>query len=349
MSASQNANATGMANVPMVMDMQLRVVSLIGIVVIASLAIAISLATLGPSMNPIRRGTSDDFWLIGANVKLTPNIDTVWGGDAYVIDETWAAYDENHMHGSHVYGVPLSEVNADLGVVVQKLEEDRRNEKNKVSVKGYLSWKELPQDRRDVRRLITSIARERKLRTAESDIDTVAFIGANEQLFQRRWRQADWYWADFVFEWIFLSGLVLFALWPGIRRFSSVGWGLHVACLPFLFRLPVYLGYAVMTLTSAGPSGGVLYPYLLLMFRGGSCTSFDERLLKYTPQILEPLSAPIGSPMALTGFGFLGPTSAIFHGLCYGGLLIAASYTCQYLAHRRHRFTSSSAQDVSHE
>jgi hypothetical protein len=93
----------------------------------------------------------------------------------------------------------------------------------------------------------------------------------------------------------------------------------HIAALPILFLLPTYLGYATYSFTSAGPSGGVLYPFLLGNIRGGSVTTFDRWLLVHTPRLLEPLSTPIGSPLALTGMGMPGPTSAVVAGVLIGG------------------------------
>ena len=43
--------------------------------------------------------------------------------------------------------------------------------------------------------------------------------------------------------------------------------------LPTLFCLPYWLGYAPLTFTSAGPVGGVLYPWLLQTLRGLPWTS----------------------------------------------------------------------------
>lgn len=329
--------------------MPLRSKILIGIVVTASLAIAVALAVLGPRMVPIRRGTSHGFWDAAAYVQLS-DISSDWGGDAHVMDEFWAAYEVNHMHGSNVYCVPLSEVTKDFDVVLGKLEEFHQAGKDRRDhVKGYLAWKELTADRRTVKALVELIKQERNIRIAKEQVDVVAYRGAEEYRFQQRWRQADWYWADFVFEWLYLSGLLLFALWPGIRGHSAIRWALHVASLPFLFFLPVYLGYATMALTSGGPGGGVLYPYLLFICRGGSCNGMDEFLLRYTPPILEPLTAPIGSPMALTGFGLMGPTTAIVRGLWYGGTLIVACRIYQYFLRRRQRFADLPKLDITHE
>jgi len=92
-------------------------------------------------------------------------------------------------------------------------------------------------------------------------------------------------------------------------------WAIHLGLLPMLFLLPVYLGYATFSFTSAGPSGGVLYPWLLSGFFGGRCNEWDRQILSHLPKILEPLSAPIGMPLSLSGMGMPGPTTMVIAGL----------------------------------
>ena len=138
------------------------------------------------------------------------------------------------------------------------------------------------------------------------------------EAFYERWHRAKWYWANLFFEWVFLSGLVLLLLWPVLNRVGAARWAAHYAAAPILFMLPVYLGYATFTFTSAGPSGGVLYPFLISRIHGGTFTRFDEQILPFVPQILEPLSTPIGPPMALTGMGMPGPVTMVSAGLLLG-------------------------------
>jgi len=130
-----------------------------------------------------------------------------------------------------------------------------------------------------------------------------------------RWERNKWYWANISFEWLFLSGLVLFAMWPLLWRKSSLRWAVHLGLIPMLFMLPTYLGYARYTFSSTGPTGGVLYPWLLMNSAGGSCNDFDRWMLTHIPQILEPMSAPIGMPMALSWRGMPGPTTMAIAGL----------------------------------
>jgi hypothetical protein len=57
--------------------------------------------------------------------------------------------------------------------------------------------------------------------------------------------------------------------------------------------------------------------------RGGSVTAMDSWMLRHIPQILEPLSTSIGSPLALSGMGMPGPTSALLAGAVAGGAMFA--------------------------
>jgi hypothetical protein len=149
-----------------------------------------------------------------------------------------------------------------------------------------------------------------------------------DYLFELRWRRLKWFWATVVFEWLFLSGLAYVALRPWIRGLGPWGWALHLGVLPLLFLLPAYLGYATFSFTSAGPSGGVLYPWLLMELRG-SCTTLDRWVLAHLPQVLEPLSPTIGTPMVLSGRGMPGPTYALIAGLVVGGSVLALNRLCR--------------------
>jgi hypothetical protein len=92
-------------------------------------------------------------------------------------------------------------------------------------------------------------------------------------------------------------------------------WAIHLGLLPILFMVPFYLGYAAFTFSSYGPSGGVLYPWLLIALPRGECNKLDSQILEHTPQILEPLAAPVGTRNALSWKAFPGPTTMVIAGL----------------------------------
>jgi hypothetical protein len=190
------------------------------------------------------------------------------GGRVYFVDDSWAAYEVSHLHGSDLYYVALSAALDDFDAVVSMLELARERGEDNRFISGYVAWRDDPELARDAQSLVESIKRELQRRMIQNGRDAT-WLGMEEQLFWQRWPRARWYWATIIFEWAFLSGLVLFALWPVIRNRSAMRRSVHVALLPLLFLLPAYLGYATYSFTSAGPSGGVVYPFLLSWVRGG--------------------------------------------------------------------------------
>ena len=85
---------------------------------------------------------------------------------------------------------------------------------------------------------------------------------------------------------------------------------MHLGLVPILLLLPWYLGYVPWVFTSAFPSGGILYPWLVIHFRGFPWTEVDSFILRHSPKILEPLSQSSGPPLALSGRGAFGPVAA---------------------------------------
>jgi hypothetical protein len=69
------------------------------------------------------------------------------------------------------------------------------------------------------------------------------------------------YWATFLFELIYLAGVVWFCFRPFIRRAGMGRQFIHVAIFPFLLYLPLWFGYCNPASRSF-PIGGILYPYL---------------------------------------------------------------------------------------
>ncbi|MCP4246915.1 MAG: hypothetical protein GY778_07685 [bacterium] len=242
------------------------------------------------------------------------------------MDEQWAAYDSQHFHGSIVHALPVTDALADFDAVVEALRRAHERGDDNAFVNGYVEWRDSDDEGNDAPALLESIKQVRQQDRFKRDIKFVAYALADDRQFWQRWRRADWYWANIVIEWAFLSGLVYFVLWPGIRNRSALRWATHFGLLPVLFLFPTYLGYATFTFTSVGPSGGILYPFLLWYACRGFFTEFDSWVLARLPQILEPLSTPIGSWLSLTGMGMPGPTCAVLSGVLLGGLIVGTNF-----------------------
>ena len=114
-----------------------------------------------------------------------------------------------------------------------------------------------------------------------------------------------------IFVILFGAGMVWFAVWPIIKGKSPFNWAWHFGLIPLIFVLPLYLGYAAYSRTSVGPSGGILYPWMISYLPGGSVSNVEEAILERLPKILEPLSQDIGIPLAITGMGMPRPIAML--------------------------------------
>src|SRR5262249_33700931 len=146
--------------------------------------------------------------------------------------------------------------------------------------------------------------------TKESTEKWHRYFQDREESVAERWDRSGRYGAAVVFEAVYLGLLSLFLCWPLLRGQGRIAWAVHLGLTPFLFMLPAYLGYAIMSFSSAGPSGGIAYPWLLLHVPGSWLASADRQLFLAFPKVLEPLSPPLGPPMALSWRSMPGPATA---------------------------------------
>lgn len=310
-------------------------------VLLVSLATAIALALLAPRMAPVRPGSTAIFWKVASGVDLAGHgPDTTLGlRMAYVVDSDWVAYEMGHLHGSELFSVPQADAADQFAAVVEQLAMDVQQGEENVYTVGFAKWQALAKPSRDLKSLVASMNQAKRERIAARDIELLASWVAQEQQFLQRWNRARWYWANIAFEWLFFSGLALFAVCPLMRRRSSAyRWAFHEGLLPLLFMSPVYLGYATYSFTSAGPRGGIVYPFLLMFAPRGYCNAADRWILAHLPQLLEPLSTPIGSWIALTGRGMPGPTVVIITSVAVAAVTFSIHVGLNRLAKNPARF-----------
>lgn len=284
-----------------------------------TVAVGAGISLLAKFMAPIKEGTSGELWYVACNIALDPN-DGHERGRQVVLRDGWFIYELPHIHGGDLFRVRESEAMKDFPRVIKQLDAKCTDaDPNNCFVAGYMDWKATEEVERDgVEGLLERIeqARASLVRSRFPEVDS--YRDFERYILEKRLQQAKWYWANILFEFVLLSGLVWFAVWPIIKRKSSFHWALHLGLVPVLFMLPLYLGYATYTRTSAGPSGGVLYPWILIFLPGGSLSNVEQIVLERLPQILEPLSQGIGSPIALTGFGIPRPTAVVICSVVVG-------------------------------
>jgi hypothetical protein len=218
-------------------------------------------------MNPVQPGTSAEFWECAITVHFPENPDTVHG-DVHGPWDGWYYYGVGGRNGGiYIEGRPTcrvseNEVNADFERVVQALRSPPPGVEYRERIRaGFRTWEERPDKSYKVPTVLLNDLR--KARDAEVGVKNPRLVGHYYELdtaFEEGHIRSKWYWSTIAFEWLFLSGLVLFAAWPAIRRLSWNRWALHLALIPFMFLLPAYQGYGTHSfIASVGPYGGIIY------------------------------------------------------------------------------------------
>lgn len=287
--------------------------------------IAAALAWLAPLMAPVKDGTPAEFWHAACGVRLPsgPSGET-WSG-TYAPRDGWFVYYLQGWHGRFLYRVPASDVQSDFPEVLSRLNAGEPAESAYLrGVSGYRGWAE-SEGEKTPESLVAALrqARFKEMREEKGDeIWQHALKG--EEWFEERWKRTNRFWLNIVFEFTYLSAGVVFVAWPWLRRKDRRSWATHVAMAPLVLFLPYFLGYCQYTMTSAGPSGGALYPWLIVRFRWLHLPlAAEEFMLQGMPPLLEPLSQRLGPYLGLTGMGGIGVLATAITGLVLGGLTFA--------------------------
>lgn len=281
------------------------------------LAQVVAVLILSGPMKPVRKGTSKDFWWYACGVNLDDADRDVWGG-IYQPRDGWYIYYEQGIHGQFLHRLPRSEVLADYTEVLRSLDEAAQKEDAAPNLRRI--YPELKQTRTAIEQnpdeLLALIRNARLEQLKQEDESDYQYFLSTEDDFAERWRRIQRYWLNVVLECVFFSGLTFFAFWPWLRGSGRAAVSIHVGLIPPLLLLPYFLGYATWTFTSAGPSGGVLYPFAILPFRRMHFLSqLDQWGWEAISKTLEPLSQSPGPMLAVSGMGAPGPASAILIGV----------------------------------
>jgi hypothetical protein len=288
------------------------------VVLAVILAMGAALLRLTPIMNPVREGDPATFWLHAA--KIDVGVEKPWlsWGDFYQPRHDWLVYYTQEIHGQRLYRVKASEAVALFPKVVDRLGNAPPGILYPDVEKGFQEWLRTRTGPDDVAGFLAKLREAELARRRQDGSGLYEYVRSNEEAFSERWERIQRYPWNVRFEFLFLAGLILFMAWPWLRGAGRVGWAVHLGLLPILFFLPYWLGYARSTFTSIGPSGGILYPWLLGMFGGLPWTSLDTTILRSLPPVLEPLSQTSGPMFSLTFFRGVGLLAATGMGVLLG-------------------------------
>jgi hypothetical protein len=297
-------------------------------------------------MAPVRTGTSADLWKHACQVDIIGQFkgrEESWGShgcNIYPPQGKWYVYYDQHFHGQQMYRVAAAEADADLAKVIKAIEAIDDPDLQWVRA-GFTVWRQRPVEEQ------TAAALQLAMRTAR--IDEIAAespksgrsLRSDDLEFPYLWRRFQRYWLTVAFEMAWLSALVIFTGYPWLRGSGTFRWATHLGLLPLLLYLPMYLGYAPLTFTSAYPIGGVVYPFALRL----AAWPVEEILPEWTePEIalvsspklaiLGPISQPSGPMISLSGSGAVSPLGSLLYGLILAGIWVVPALYWKLLVYR---------------
>jgi hypothetical protein len=286
--------------------------------------IGIGLALLAPVMRPVRKGDAGTFWLHVTGLDV--GAEHSWSfGRFYRPRDGWYPYEVSGFHGSDLYQVPEAEVRDRFPRVAERLRNAPPGRLRPDVEQAFRDWERTGAGPDDMTGFLERVQAARYARSANGRQTLDEYVRKCEAGLDERWERAGRYRWNVVFEFAYLSGLIVFAAWPWLRRRGRVAWAVHLGLVPTLLFVPYWLGYAQLSMTSAGPTGGVLYPWLIFwcgFLRDLSWQGIDLAILRRLPQPLETLSQTPGAIMSLTGFGGVGPTATLTAGAIVALLLL---------------------------
>jgi len=289
------------------------------IVAAAICVIGLALYRLTPEMRPIQDGDPKMFWLHACRIDVGVKDVKDYHPGYYLPRDGWFIYYVQGMHEQFIYRVPESDALSVFPLVVEKLRKAPAGALHPDVEQGFKQWVRTTSDANDATGLLVAIRTSRLQRLKQDDPYKIYdAVEMEEAEFSQRWHRIQRFQMNVVFEFCFLTSLVLLVASPWLLRWYRWKLAALLALLPVYFFMPYWLGYAQWTFTSVGPSGGILYPYLIAPFRGLPWTPLDPLIMRNIPQPLEPLSQTGGPMMGMTNFGGPAPITVAAIALAVG-------------------------------
>jgi hypothetical protein len=286
------------------------------ILMVLPLLLGIAVAFPPPERLPVRKGTAEDYWNGAAGVLIIDTHQRAWCLTKPI--NGIFLYSTGTLHGSEFHYVSADEVFADFPRTVDQLGgEDKRV--LGWAAPGFRNWEQVDPQRTNPQLLILCLRETQQDWWARTTpVETRLFVTNADFDLGMAYQRMQLLPLIQIGEWGYMSALWVFLIWPWVRTCSLSRRAAHAALLPLLLLFPYYLGYCAWKFTSAGPVGGVIYPYVLDAFRWLPWTSIDRFLIQHVPQVFGPLTGPIGPILSMGGGRRAGPLAAIGLGLVFG-------------------------------
>lgn len=271
------------------------------------------------SVPPIRVGKAENYWSLACGVKFTdPPVFFSEEDGIYHAQDGWYFYYFDDHHGREVYKVSQESLLKPVQDLYRLLEKERQD--------GYTYYPKLASkrsksthkclmamdDSAEQYEKFLNIVANTPLPSDDMDQDLETI-----EVFSAQWSRAKFFWATILFETFFLSFWIIFTFRKGSFGTFNNSLSLRIALCPLLLFLPFYLGYAPYTFTF-GPSGGLVYPFLLILLFMAlqpiftlPYNSLDLWILQNIPQPLAPISQIPVAMHAISFYGGMSPTILI--------------------------------------
>lgn len=298
------------------------------VILFSGIFVAIGLFLFSKRMSPSKRGSSLElFRILGTDLYPQSN-EVFFDSGVAVIEDDTVVYSVQHLHGSDMKHVPLADTLEDFAKASDLLSEDLRSYAdwtgplpNRIrAFEIYFDATE-PATAAGLESYLSAIERAQQEYWLAKDPSMIAYVSDDRANLRARWRHQRHIWANYVFEWCYLTCLIVCMAWPLFHKVGKQRLALHLGVAPLALMLPCYLGYATLSFTSMGPCGGILYPFVVLI--GSSMTAefctflnpINQIWYQNVPPILQVLSVPQGEPIVIGGRGLTGPAQATLIGL----------------------------------
>lgn len=270
-------------------------------------------------LRPVQDGTAEEYWQLLH--RLEPPKDNIVSGSSASLPlpaDGHCYYSEGGFHGSSYYRVSETEVAALWPEVVRRLE---AADPKSWQAEGYRHWLELDPNRKRWSDLAMSLRATFLKEKANKRLFSFSLQTDSAMQWGFLLDRISLYPLLQFGEWVYLSGVVVFAAWPWLRNLGRWRWGIHFALLPWLLMLPYYLGYCSWTFSPEMPSGGVVYPRILKLVRPVPWCDADTNIVRQLPKTLASLNGPI---VSLDGWRSCGPLAMGVIGLGLGAAVFGA-------------------------
>ena len=260
----------------------LFVVSLIGFKIIQN----------SESRAAIQNGKVNEFWYVVCGVDVDGSLgDPGWMAGPNAVRGEWAYYSITGNCGKMCYRIRLDAAAGQLPRVVQLIDAQRlKKSLSAVHERTFESWVMTDGSATDVANLIETMLAARLKHMEDTEPHRVQYLRKYEQEFSALRDRSKRYWMTQLFEFTWLSGVVLLIAYPWLRNSGRLSWSICLGFAPLVLHFPNLCGYSLYTFTSCFPSGGIFYPDVLRWFPCISPTRIDVWLIARLPPMFDWLA-----------------------------------------------------------